>query len=76
MADDERRTTPGGTVIDDGPAWVWPTLVAVTALLFVGQTLTAADNGWPLGSTLMAVATAALVVLAGLGWHRSRRRRD
>ena len=63
-------------MIDDAPRWVWPVIVAATVLLFVGQTLAAADNGWPLGLTLMAVSMAGFVVLAGLGWQRSRRRRE
>ena len=63
-------------MIDDAPRWVWPAVVATTVLLFVGQTLVAADNGWPLGSTLMAVSMAGFVVLTSLAWQRSRRRRE
>ena len=63
-------------MIDDAPRWVWPAIVAATVLLFVGQTLVAADNGWPLGLTLTAVSMAVFVVLTNLGWQRSRRRRE
>ncbi len=56
--------------------WAWPAVVAVTALLFVGETLSAADSGWPLGATLVAISMAGFVVLTSIGWYRSRRRRD
>jgi hypothetical protein len=55
---------------------VWPVVVAATVLLFVGQTLAAADNGWPLGLTLVAASMAVFVVLTSLAWQRSRRRRE
>ncbi|KQY20359.1 hypothetical protein ASD16_21005 [Cellulomonas sp. Root485] len=76
MAPDDRATPPGSTVIDDAPRWVWPAVVAATVLLFVGQTLAAADNGWPLGRTLTALSMSVVVVLTSLSWQRARRRRE
>ena len=69
MAHDDRVTPPSSTVM-------WPVVVAATVLLFVGRMLAAADNGWPLGLTLVALSTAGFVVLTSLAWQRSRRRRE
>jgi len=56
--------------------WVWPAIVGITVLLLVGRLLIAADDGWPLGESLVALAVAGGVVLASVGWSRSRRHRD